>query len=315
MARLKLFISYSSKDQQIIDFIENLLSDHKLFEPLIIARNREALKPLSEKVINGLTDSEIVIPILTKNSIYTQWINQEIGFAKAINKKISPVVERDIIEQLKGFIHNQVDIPYNYISNSENINGFKDTFNTLLNDLEVEYKVKQKKRENSFLKGLAKIDEINQKKEFESKLKDRMGSDDGFKEFTDEILTIEREFSNKINLLKEKQIYLDFKSERNPLSLSIGKEGYISTIEIHRPYINSAINTSLYLGRFKGKIDVNSLNFKSELIASIKYQYYYNEELEPVWKRVDVTEEISSEEAVEKCFSWLLDRILEKNKP
>lgn len=314
MARFKLFISYSANDQVIVDFIENHLSGHNLFEPLIIARNREALKPLSEKVINGLIESEIVIPVLTKNSIYTQWINQEIGFAKAINKKISPIVEKDIINELKGFIHNQVDVPYNYTSNREDINGFEETFKILLNDLEVEYNGKQKKKDNSFLKGLAKIDEINKQKEFERKLKERMSSDDGFKEFNDELLTIEREFSHKIHLLKEKEVYLGFKSERNPLSLSIGKEGYVSTIEIHQPYINSAINTTLYLSRFKGKIDVNSRDDKIELIASIKYQYYYNEDLEPIWKRIDTTEEISSGDAVEKCFSWLLDRFLGKDK-
>ena len=55
------------------------------------------------------------MPILTKKSITAQWINQEIGFAHAIaDCAVIPVVEKNIMRRLKGFIHKEVDIPFCY---------------------------------------------------------------------------------------------------------------------------------------------------------------------------------------------------------
>jgi len=56
-----------------------------------------------------------LIPILTIESICNQWVNQEIGFAKAINKPIIPLVEESLLDELKGFIHKQMDLPFKFI--------------------------------------------------------------------------------------------------------------------------------------------------------------------------------------------------------
>jgi hypothetical protein len=103
----KIFISYSNSDINKVDLIREELKSHSYLEPVIIASNREALRPLAEKVSEGILQSEVIIPILTNNSINTQWINQEIGFATAYKKKIMPIIERGIIDHLKGFIHKQ----------------------------------------------------------------------------------------------------------------------------------------------------------------------------------------------------------------
>ena len=59
-------------------------------EPIVVADNRESMKALSEKVIEGIKAADVVVPILTEKSAWTQWINQEIGYAKAIKKRIEP---------------------------------------------------------------------------------------------------------------------------------------------------------------------------------------------------------------------------------
>lgn len=105
-----IFISYSDNDKDKVDLIVKELKGNTKFKPLVIASNREALKPLAEKVADGIVKAKIIVPILTKNSITTQWINQEIGFATALNKKIIPIVEKDIIGILKGFIHREIDL-------------------------------------------------------------------------------------------------------------------------------------------------------------------------------------------------------------
>jgi type I site-specific restriction endonuclease len=121
------------------------LTNHEYFKPIRIASNKEPLKLISDKVIRGLHDSEIVIPILTSQSISTQWINQEIGFAQAKDKKIIPIVEKEVIDSLKGFIHKQADLSYSYNRNSrigQENKAFINCFRLLLADLEIEYNLK-----------------------------------------------------------------------------------------------------------------------------------------------------------------------------
>ncbi|NEN22301.1 toll/interleukin-1 receptor domain-containing protein [Cryomorpha ignava] len=140
--RHKLFISYSNCDSEKVELINTILTHNKIFTPLIIAKNREPLMPLSEKVTNGITSAEVVIPILTKKSIKTQWINQEIGYAKAKDKEIIPIVESGLIDKLKGFIHKQIDLPYSFIPNINKFQEHKDfsnMFKILLIDLEAKY--------------------------------------------------------------------------------------------------------------------------------------------------------------------------------
>lgn len=132
-----LFISYSTYDIQKVEAINNRLKNHKYFKPLVIISTPEALKPLSAKVQEGIISSDVVVPILSSKSINTQWINQEIGFATALGKIIKPIIERKIIERLKGFIHKQVDLPYLY-DESINTYSFQRAFSKLIIDLETE---------------------------------------------------------------------------------------------------------------------------------------------------------------------------------
>ena len=134
-----VFISYSNDDSNKVKIIEKELLKTAFFKPIIIANNREPLISLSDKVIKGLQESEIIIPILTKHSIHTQWINQEIGYATAdTKKKILPIVESDIFDKLKGFIHKQLDLPYSYlpsIDKKSELTNFKKCLKSLIDDL------------------------------------------------------------------------------------------------------------------------------------------------------------------------------------
>src|SRR5687768_10058448 len=95
------------------------LNKISVLSSIIIADTRESMISLSEKVINGIIEADFVVPILTTKSITTQWINQEIGFAQAKGKKIRPIIEQQIMRELRGFIHSQIDLPYNYHAHSD----------------------------------------------------------------------------------------------------------------------------------------------------------------------------------------------------
>lgn len=140
-----IFISYSKLDKDKVDLIVNELECHSQFFPIVIDLNRDSLKPLAQKIADGIIQAKVILPILTKNSIPTQWINQEIGFATALSKRIMPIVESDIIDKLKGFIYNKIDLPYNYQPNEDKEvehTAFIKQVKNLLANLEEEFQKK-----------------------------------------------------------------------------------------------------------------------------------------------------------------------------
>lgn len=143
MMKKKLFISYADADLSKVRIIEDVLKNNSYFEPLIIANRRDPLKALTKKVSEGIEASDFIIPILTKASINQQWINQEIGYSMGTKKTVIPITEKLIMSKLRGFIHKESDLPYNFRRHNnpgqENKN-FKKSFLTLLKDLESKYR-------------------------------------------------------------------------------------------------------------------------------------------------------------------------------
>ena len=144
----KIFISYSDNDRNKMRSVERLVNASGTFTPIIIADNRQVLHQLSEKVKTGIFECDYFVPILTRNSITTQWVNQEIGFATAINRRTVPIVERQLIDTLKGFIHKQLDLSYlfegNVGNNRSEASKFTSTSKILVNDLLLENNVTPK---------------------------------------------------------------------------------------------------------------------------------------------------------------------------
>ncbi len=134
-----IFISYSDADRNKMRSFERQINKTTDLKAIIIADNRQATKLLSEKVKSGIIECDYFAPILTRSSIATQWINQEIGFATGINKPMYPIVEESIMSNLRGFIHKQVDLPYSFKGNQKNGKGeaaqYLKTARRLVNDL------------------------------------------------------------------------------------------------------------------------------------------------------------------------------------
>lgn len=111
----KFFISYFSEDKNKLEALSRALKNSsKKFEPIIIAKTKIPGKPLTDKVEEGILETPYFIPILTRSSITSQWVNQEIGFAIATHRNIIPIVELSCVSKLKGFIHSQVDLPFTF---------------------------------------------------------------------------------------------------------------------------------------------------------------------------------------------------------
>lgn len=151
-----MFISYSDKDHSRMRSLEKIIDKTSHFKSIIIADRRDPLLALTDKVKSGIFESDYVVPIFTQNSVSAQWVNQEVGFAAALNKTIIPIVEKEIIGDLKGFIHKNIDLPYNFSSNENNQkltrSNFRKTCKLMINDLLLQnnFKIKSLELENVF---------------------------------------------------------------------------------------------------------------------------------------------------------------------
>lgn len=99
----KIFISYDTQDEELVTKITDSLTRIGL-EPFKAPDHISIGSDLAAKVIHAINDSNCFVPILTQNSITSQWVNQEIGYAYSRDElPIFPVVEKGL--QIKGFVH------------------------------------------------------------------------------------------------------------------------------------------------------------------------------------------------------------------
>jgi len=93
--KAKIFLSYSEFDKNKMKALRNALKKREGLDPIVVSERRKVGQSLTDKVKECMKEADWLIPILTRNSIGNQWVNQEIGFAEALNKiTIVPLVEK-----------------------------------------------------------------------------------------------------------------------------------------------------------------------------------------------------------------------------
>lgn len=119
---MKLFVSYCSDDLPFIDRLVTAIVQSLLdVEPVVVAYEKEPGAEFQDKVCSLMDKCKLFLALLTRNSIHNQWVNQEIGYAKALHRRgiiqaIIPVVERthnqrhtSQLVSLNGFIHKDIE--------------------------------------------------------------------------------------------------------------------------------------------------------------------------------------------------------------
>jgi hypothetical protein len=97
----KVFISYSRKEEDraiaglLANALKNVKNENNEENISIIPFYDEGLYSgfsISEKVEKKIREADVILQILTKNAEESQWVNQELGYAKALYKTIIPVL-------------------------------------------------------------------------------------------------------------------------------------------------------------------------------------------------------------------------------
>lgn len=120
--------------------LKRAILKNEMLAPIVVADKRSPKKSLADKVREAILESDYLVPILTESSINNQWVNQEIGFAEALGTKIKifPIVEKAIFNDLKGFIHSNLELPYQYEpskNKSKEASSFRKGYQLLLEDI------------------------------------------------------------------------------------------------------------------------------------------------------------------------------------
>jgi hypothetical protein len=99
-----LFFSYSEEDKGLAWYVKDVLDRTKI-KTYIFEAYQKPGEPLVDAVTNAMKNSAYVAVALTKNSINSQWVNQEIGMAHGLGKVIIPIVDKDLDKNAyKGLI-------------------------------------------------------------------------------------------------------------------------------------------------------------------------------------------------------------------
>ncbi|MGA7192326.1 MAG: toll/interleukin-1 receptor domain-containing protein [Anaerolineales bacterium] len=90
-----VFISYSHSDWKIVEELSRYLEQQGC-HVLIDRKDFQLGSSLQSEIEKALNKADIIIVVLSKDAIASNWVKTEIGYAMATNKSILPVLVDDV---------------------------------------------------------------------------------------------------------------------------------------------------------------------------------------------------------------------------
>ncbi|MDF1811725.1 MAG: toll/interleukin-1 receptor domain-containing protein [Verrucomicrobiales bacterium] len=88
---LKLFISYSSKDRQVVKWIDRELEDRG-FKSHMDVEFLEGGEDIAEEIRERIKDCDEIVIVLSPNSLNSPWVHYETACADMMGKRIIPLL-------------------------------------------------------------------------------------------------------------------------------------------------------------------------------------------------------------------------------
>ncbi|MGB8506822.1 MAG: toll/interleukin-1 receptor domain-containing protein [Pyrinomonadaceae bacterium] len=97
----RVYISHSTKDSELGKDLARRLSEAGVKAQGItnIAETNEAASNWRRMILMLMQNSDEVIVLLTDNSVDSGWVKYEMGIADSLDKRLTPVVVNDGVEQ------------------------------------------------------------------------------------------------------------------------------------------------------------------------------------------------------------------------
>lgn len=109
--RYTVFLSHSSKDQNLVTNVRNKLEKAGV-KVYVAEEDFQPGKNLSEKILTNIKSANCMVVLLTNIGMRSQFVNQEIGVAEASNIPIIPMVDARIRGNVKGILAEREQIVF-----------------------------------------------------------------------------------------------------------------------------------------------------------------------------------------------------------
>jgi len=101
--KMRIFISYSTEDLNLVFEIENYLRKHA--EVFYWKKDKILGEEAWNTIFNWIDQADLVLAVITGNTVYRAMaVGQEIGRAKAKHKTIIPIVGSEVPREELGFL-------------------------------------------------------------------------------------------------------------------------------------------------------------------------------------------------------------------
>ncbi|HHT9146121.1 MAG: toll/interleukin-1 receptor domain-containing protein [Candidatus Brocadiaceae bacterium] len=109
--KMKIFISHSLADHEIISGVKDTLEPHGV--TLFIAEHYQDLeRTITEKIENMIRQCDVALILLTRNGYNSHFVQQEIGYIKSQNKPYLQVIQLGYEKKIKGFNYGKGYVPF-----------------------------------------------------------------------------------------------------------------------------------------------------------------------------------------------------------
>jgi len=105
-----VFISYSSKNMNIVDWARSTLTQPGHIEVFAAEYSVLPSQPLNDVIENAIRTCDLFVLLWSHDARSSDYVPQEIGIAKGCNRTILPVVMEENVP-VPGFISNLKDLP------------------------------------------------------------------------------------------------------------------------------------------------------------------------------------------------------------
>jgi len=103
MINFRIFVSYCRDDKELAEKLTNFLRDEMEFSPLWDANIRPGIE-FNEKIKQFISHSHIAMPLFTKNSRKSPWVQQETVYALALGIPVIPLAIDTDLDAFLSFL-------------------------------------------------------------------------------------------------------------------------------------------------------------------------------------------------------------------
>jgi hypothetical protein len=98
-----VFISHSNTDQELVEYVARLVQSQGL-TAYLAEHDIQAGSHVADKVLRNIRASDAVLVLLTKRSVDSHYVQQEIGAARMANKLVVPLVDPKVEQEARGLL-------------------------------------------------------------------------------------------------------------------------------------------------------------------------------------------------------------------